>query len=494
MPRDAPYLTKSRYVQGLTCQKWLWLGWHDPAPYADPEPGTPAYVGIEVGKKAHLLFPGGVLVDSAPWQHAEAVQRTKELMANPAVPAIFEAALEYQGIRIRVDILERLPKGGWGIREVKSSSGVKDDYIHDLAVQVYVLSGCGLDLRSIELIHIDTSYVRGSGGIDWASFFARKDLSKAVKELLPEIPGQTAKLFGILARQTHPDIPPGKHCPDYCPFWERCTAGKPEDWVLTLPRITEGQLEKLAALGIESIRSIPDGFELNEKQARVRQVLKAGKPWLSPDLAKALRTFGPPADYLDFETVGPAIPLYEGTRPFQALPFQWSLHRLGADGNLTHDEFLAEGDSDPRRAFTESLIAALDGSNEPIIVYSAFEHRIIREMAALFPEQAKALDKIAKRLADLLPVVRSHVYFPEFDGSFSIKKVGPALTTNIDYGALDTIADGQAAQSAFERIASGNLGPGEDAASIRAALLKYCELDTLAMVEVHRSLRALAGG
>ncbi|MBF0356913.1 MAG: DUF2779 domain-containing protein, partial [Alphaproteobacteria bacterium] len=322
----------------------------------------------------------------------------------------------------------------------------------------------------------------------------RKDLSKTVKELLPDIPGQTANLFGILARQTHPDIQPGKHCPDYCPFWDRCTAGKPDDWVLTLPRITDKQLEKLAALGIESIREIPDDFGLNETQARVRQVLKAGKPWLSPDLAKALRTFGPPAAYLDFETVGPAIPLYEGTRPFQALPFQWSLHRLGADGNLTHAEFLALGDVDPRRAFTEALIAALDGSNEPIIVYSAFELRIIREMAALFPEHAKALDKIAKRLADLLPVVRAHVYFPEFDGSFSIKKVGPALAPNINYESLDSIADGQAAQSAFERIASGNLGPSEDAASIRAALLKYCELDTLAMVEVHRSLMALTGG
>jgi hypothetical protein len=132
MTSKTPYLTKSRYVQGLTCPKWLWLGWHEPAPYADPEPGTPAYVGIEVGKKEHLLFPGGVLVDCAPWQHAEAVQRTKELIADSAVPAIFEAALEHQGVRIRVDILERLSGGAWGIREVKSSSGVKDDYIHDL--------------------------------------------------------------------------------------------------------------------------------------------------------------------------------------------------------------------------------------------------------------------------------------------------------------------------------------------------------------------------
>ncbi|CAA6606104.1 conserved hypothetical protein [Rhodospirillaceae bacterium LM-1] len=494
MPRDAPYLTKSRYVQGLTCPKWLWLGWHEPAPYADPEPGSPAYVGIEVGKKAHLLFPGGVLIDFAPWQHAEAVKHTSDLMADPAVPAIFEAALEYQGVRIRVDILERLPGGGWGIREVKSSGSVKDDYIHDLAIQVYVLTGCGLDLRSIELVHIDTSYVRGAGEIDWAAYFAREDLSETVKSHLPDIPRHAAELFDILARPTHPDIEPGKHCPDFCPFWDRCTKVKPEDWVLHLPRITGPQLEKLSAQGIESIRAIPDSFELNEMQARVRTVLKNGKPWVSPDLKKALRSFGPPAVYLDFETVGPAIPLYEGTRPFQALPFQWSLHRLDAKGNLTHEEFLAREDVDPRRAFTESLIAALDGSDEPIIVYSGFEHRIIREMEALLPEYAEVLDRLAKRLADLLPVVRAHVYFPEFNGKFSIKKVGPALAPNIDYESLDGIADGQGAQTAFERIASDTLAPGEDADSLRESLLRYCELDTMAMVEVHRSLRQLAGG
>jgi hypothetical protein len=164
-PQEAPlasqHLTKSRYMAGLQCPRRLWLVVHEPLPYEDPEPGSQADWGQVIGSKAHLLFPGGVLITEEPWEHTEAVAHTAALMGNPQVPAIFEAAYENDGIRVRVDVMERLASGRWGLREVKSSSGLKDHYLDDIALQAYVLRGSGVVISSIELLHVNTAYVRG---------------------------------------------------------------------------------------------------------------------------------------------------------------------------------------------------------------------------------------------------------------------------------------------------------------------------------------------
>ena len=167
------HLTKSRYIAGLQCPRRLWLLVHEPMPYEEPASGSPMDIGQEIGQKAHLLFPGGVRIDEEPWQHAEAVARTAALMSDARVPAIFEAAFEYEDIRIRVDVLERLAPGTWGLREVKSSSGLKDHYLDDIALQTYVLRGAGVAISSIELLHVNTKYVRGPSGISWTDFFIR---------------------------------------------------------------------------------------------------------------------------------------------------------------------------------------------------------------------------------------------------------------------------------------------------------------------------------
>ena len=172
------HLTKSRYMAGMQCLRRLWLLVHEPPPYDDPPAGSVVAMGHEIGRKAHLLFPGGVLVDEEPWQHAEAAARTAALMADARVPAIFEAAFEYDGIRIRVDVIERLGRGAWGLREVKSSAGLKEHYIDDIALQAFVLAGAGVRVASIELVHVNTAYVRGADGICWSELFARLDLAR----------------------------------------------------------------------------------------------------------------------------------------------------------------------------------------------------------------------------------------------------------------------------------------------------------------------------
>jgi hypothetical protein len=357
------HLTKSRYIAGLQCLRRLWLVVHEPAPYEEPAPGSPMDIGQEIGTKAHLLSPGGVLITEEPWQHTEAVARTTALMDDARVPAIFEAAFEHDGIRIRVDVMERLASGAWGLREVKSSSGLKDHYLDDIALQALVLRGAGITVSSIELLHVNTAYVRGADGICWTDFFARLDVGDAVAERLVDLPAHLPGMRDCLAMTEPPDVEPGSQCgtPYACEFHDRCTANKPDDWISYLPYLTPARANALKVLGIEAISAIPADFPLTWKQAIIRDATASGQPYVSPDLARLLGGYGPPACYLDFEAMMPPIPLYEGTRPYQTIPFQWSLHAATEDGVLHHREFLADGGSDPRRRFAETMIEALAG-------------------------------------------------------------------------------------------------------------------------------------
>lgn len=495
-PVAVQHLTKSRYIAGLQCLRRLWLLVNEPPPYEPPETGSPLDVGQQIGVKAHLLFPGGVLIDEEPWAHAAAVARTAALMANRYAPAIFEAAFEHDGIRVRVDVLERLADGTWGLREVKSSTGPKDHYIDDIALQVHVLRGVGVTVSSIELVHVNNTYVRGRSGVDWRAYFARVDVGVEVETRLAEIPARLPGMRECLTKNLAPVIEPGRQCssPYVCEFWDDCTAGKPSDWVMRLPRLSETNAAQLKAQGIEAVSAIPAGFPLTGKQSLIRETIVSGQPYISDDLPRLLAPFGPPACYLDFEAMMPPVPLYEGTRPYQTLPFQWSLHECDSADKLTHREFLADGAGDPRRQFAETLIAALEDSNSPIVVYSAYEQSRLRELAAIFPDLRLSLEAVIARLADLLPVVRSAVYLPAFDFSFSIKTVGPALCPDLSYDNLEGVADGIAAAGAFLRIASGVVTTRDEVEQLRSQLLAYCERDTLAMVKAHEALRELAAG
>jgi hypothetical protein len=488
------HLTKSRYIAGLQCPRRLWLVVHEPMPYEEPVAGSPLDMGHDIGTKAHLLFPGGVLVTEEPWQHAEAVAHTKALMDDEQVPAIFEAAFEFDGIRIRVDVMERLASGAWGIREVKSSTSLKDHYLDDIALQAYVLRGAGIAVSSIELLHVNAAYVRGSGGICWRDFFARMDIGEAVAARLVDLPSHLPAMRDYLAMTDLPDVEPGKQCgtPYSCEFLDRCTADKPADWINHLPYLTPARADALKTLGIEAISAIPADFPLTWKQAIIRDATASGQPYISPDLVHLLGGYGPPACYVDFEAMMPPIPLYEGTRPYQTIPFQWSLHAVTEDGVLHHREFLASGDHDPRRRFAETLIESLDAFDGPIIVYSAYEKTRLNELVREFPDLGLSLRAIIARLADLLPIVRGAVYHPEFWFSNSIKSVAPALCPGFGYDDLEGVADGVAASAAFLQLASGTISGRGEVEQLRTALLTYCQRDTMAMVEVHRALARLA--
>jgi hypothetical protein len=371
---------------------------------------------------------------------------------------------------------------------------LKKHHVEDLALQAFVLAGAGINISSIELIHVNTAYVRDSDGICWPEFFRRVDAMDVTTAVLAGLPERLPGMRECLSVAQIPFAEPGKHCgaPYDCEFWDRCTVDKPADWISYLPRLSEARAGELKVLGIEAISAIPADFPLTSKQAIIRDATASGRPYVAPDLARLLQGFGPPACYLDFEAMMPPIPLYAGTRPFQTIPFQWSLHAIDGNGTLHHREFLAAGDEDPRFSFVETMITALDAFSGPILVYSAYEQTRLKELASQFPELRAAIEKIITRLLDLLPIVRGAVYFPAFAFSNSIKTVAPALSPGFGYDDLDEIADGSAASAAFLQLAAGYIAEPEHATKLRAALLAYCKRDTLAMVEVHRALMELA--
>lgn len=241
---------------------------------------------------------------------------------------------------------------------------------------------------------------------------------------------QIESMHRTLAETEAPVREPGAFCkkPYVCGYWEACSADKSASW-------------KVAQTGANA-----------KKKAHMIEVTESGVPWFSNQLAKALEVATPPVWALDFEALGPTIPFYSGTRPFEAMAFQWSLHRLSADETSEHFEFLADGRVDPRPEVARSLIEVLARDSAPILVYSPYEKTRLRDMARWVPELGEALDEIVARLVDLLPIVKAHAYHPDLLGSFSIKKVGPAFAPGVTYAGLDGIADGTSAMGAFARI------------------------------------------
>lgn len=485
--------TKRHYIAGEQCLKRLWLTVFEP-PAQQPDRAY-SLTGDEIREAARLLFPGGVLVTPEPGRHAEAVALTRSLMEDPEVSSIFEAAVAVNGLHVRADILAR-DGGSWRLIEVKSSTQVKDHHKDDAVFQAFALTAAGVAISDVELLYVNKNYVHATGEILWEQFFSFSSVTNAIAGQLAGVGDRIAVMRTLLDRRDPPEIDPGPHCdrPRSCQFKDRCLARKPVDWVGVLPRLTAQQAAGLRELGVESITSIPTDFPLSTNQVRIRDALTSGRASIAPDLATRLKSFGPPACYMDFEAMAPAIPLYSGTSPYQQLPFQWSMHVMHADGALEHHEFLHDARGDPRRQFVETLLAVVERYDYPVIVYSSFEQSRLAELAKCLPDLGERLAALVTRLRDLLPVVRDGVYLPAFHFSNSIKRVAPALSQGFGYKGIGAIQDGTAAADAYTALARGAVSdPGRED-TLRRELLAYCKHDTWAMVLVHRALLRLGVG
>jgi predicted RecB family nuclease len=485
-------LSKSKFVAGCQCLKRLYFQVHEPELAAESDSAAEAIIeqGREVGMLARQLFPGGVEVRSDGGL-GQAIRTTKQLILNPEIPAIFEGAFEHEGIIIKTDVLQRRKENLWRLVEVKSASDLKDQYVQDVAIQSYLLSGSGLKLASVWLAHINRAYVLTGTTVDPRQLFSFRNLTDRARNFQPELTLRLRSQFQVLAAPEAPVVPTGLHCinPVVCEFFYHCNTPKPLDHVGYLPRLNGSALEKLEEMGVQSIQDIPADFELSEIQRRACTAMQTGQPFFSPDLKREFESLKFPLYFMDFETVNPAIPRFSGMRPYDHLPFQWSIHVQRQPGDAPeHFEFLALDSGDPRTLFISALCEALGGSEGSIVVYNEqFESQRLWDIAGWLPEYTDRIRAIQRRLWDLLPVVRNHVYHPAFGGSFSLKAVLPALVPGMTYVGME-VPDGQTAGLAWEALISGTCSDAERQQK-RKALLDYCGQDTLALVRLLESLR-----
>jgi len=483
-------LSKSRYTAGLQCHRLLWWKTHEPgAPELKPDASLQALfdMGNRVGKRARQEFPGATLIDLDYRNRHRAVEATRQAI-DAGTTVILEASFFEDNIFVAIDVLSKEPDG-WVVTEVKATKSVKDQHYADAAVQTHVVERAGLPVARVELMHLNGEHRHPDQG----PLFTRADITDEVAELRAGIPEQAAAQMRMLNGEL-PDVVPGPHCtsPYDCPFFARCNEPAPDHAIEELNGIRARALAELRERGIDTIEQIPSDYPLTPLHARHRAAVLQNDIVVEPGLQSALAAYRYPIAMLDFETVGPALPVWDGCSPLTAVPVQFSVHMLHENGEVTHSAYLGEGQGDPRPAVAQAVVEALEGAATILAWYASVEKRCLAELAEASPQHAPALLAARDKTQDLLVVVKNHFYHPDFRGSFSIKDVVPALLPEMAYDDLD-VADGMAASNLLESVlCRSNELTQTQCAGLQAQLRAYCEHDTAVMVPLFRFLQEVA--
>ena len=491
-------LSKSLYTRAIQCPKSLWLKKYKPEVFTPPDASAQAVLdtGNAVGELACELFPDGVEVEFTR-EYAQMVETTARLLEE-GVQNIYEATFIYDGILVMVDVLHVEDDGSISLYEVKSSTSVKEIYLHDVSVQYYVLHGLGMRVKGAYVVHIDSSYVRGEE-LEVEKLFCVVDVTAEVEQLQEQIPPRLSEWEAYLSdTQNEPNIDIGSHCkkPYECDAKHYCWKVQrniPDYSIFNIFNLGSKKQKALYEQGIIHIINIPDDFEMTAKQRQAVENHKAQTTHIDKEAIKVfLDTLTYPIYHLDFETFQQAIPQWKGIKPFMQIPFQYSLHIEHADGRLEHKEFLAEEGSDPREALARQLCADIPTDVTVLAYNMSFEKGVLRGLAEEYEDLKDHLLAIAYNIKDLMtPFQQKHYVTPNMNGSYSIKYVLPALVPEMAeaYKALDGVQNGSEAMNAFAIMDKMD---AEKKEKMRKALLEYCKLDTLAMVRVLNKLREVS--
>jgi hypothetical protein len=488
-------LTKRRFASGLRCPKRLWLETH--------EPDAPELLGMQIptvlleqgrqcGELARRHWPDGRLVGDgrvAAFDLERAAADTRALL-DAGARVLFEAAFVSEHAVAIVDVLERLPDG-WRMVEVKQTSECRAEHVADVAFQLHVVEQCGLLVREAAVMHLN----RECRCPDLESLFVTTEVTEDARTAAAEL----APLIGPMAAMLARPIPEARidvACvsPDPCAFKPRCWIGVPEHHVSTLYMLKKKEAfahhheGRLRVVDVELPPPKKKQSATSKIQWRQQESLQLGARVVEREgLATALSALVYPIAMLDFETVQLAVPVWSGCTPHAQVPVQFSCHVIGYPGaDPIHHEWIARTADDPRRRIAEALIAACRDVETVMAYFASFEQGCLKKLAEWVPDRAEELMAIHDRIVDLLPIVREHVYDPAFGGSFSIKRVLPALVPHLSYDGL-TIGRGDVASAELWRMMFGTMGESERA-YVAEALLQYCRLDTEAMVELHQAL------
>ena len=487
-------LSKSTFIRGLQCEKSLYLYKHH-YKLKDPTPASLQAVfdqGTNIGILAQELFPNGVDASTESYfKIHESIGKTLDFI-NKGETIIYEATFQFNDVLAALDILVKDDEG-WKAYEVKSSTSVSETNIKDAAIQYYTIKNSGIDLKDISIVYINNQYTK-DGELDIHQLFTIESVYDQVLEFLPRIPNEVRRLKNVIESPEAPQIDIGLHCsePYDCDFKGTCWKHIPDYSVFDIANLRSKKKFDLYNEGIITL----DQIDLAHTSLNPNQVLQIeseinGTSHIDiQEIRNFINGLNYPLYYLDFETIGPAVPKYNGSRPYQQLVFQYSLHiQETPTSELEHREYLADPLLDPRIGFIEQLIQDC-GSKGDVLVYNiGFERGKLNDLIEVFPEYFDELRGIVNRLKDLMiPFKQKWYYTPEMRGSYSIKAVLPALVPELSYNDLD-IKEGGAASNTFLSMVNGTFEG--DVEEIRNQLLEYCKLDTFAMYKILDKLKEI---
>lgn len=480
----------------LLCPRRFWLELYKPELRQDSAQTKANYnVGHQVGEIARSIFDpnaSGTYLDIEKEGIDKVLLLSKELLKRDL--PIFEAGFVGGNVLAFADVMLPSPtKNAWQMIEVKSSTSVKNYHKDDIAIQTFAARSSGIEIEKVFIAHIDSSWTY-SGDKNYLGLLKAHDLSDEAFSRNEEVKEWIKQATALAQSKFEPNDSTGKHChtPFECGFFSHCSkeqrkAEYPLNW---LPRIAPKKILEIQKEGIHDLRMVPDE-QLNKVQLRVKNASITGQPYFDKQGAvEELQKYPLPCHFLDFESIQFGVPIWEETKPYQQICFQFSLHTLKENGQLTHAEFIDLTGEDPSRRFAEALASKCGQDQNTIFVYnSSFEKTRISELSEKFSDLAKTLNEINNRIVDLLPIAKNYFYDPSQEGSWSIKKVLRAIEPEINYDSLDGIKDGNMAIYAYQEVVKkGTIEKRHE--ELKKQLLNYCHLDTLALVKLWNKFKA----
>ena len=489
------YLSKSRYCSGVQCPKMLWLKENVPDAW-DKGCLNQAVLdsGLEVGDLAMGLFGDFVEV---PYDKPGEMIKTTTVLMEQMVPIIAEASFSVNGCFCSVDILKRISENEIAVYEVKSSTGVSEIYLQDAAFQYYVLQELGYEVTSFNIVHINNKYIR-HGELDIHELFTIVDVTQEAVEMQPEIRANIQHIREIMDQDTEPDRDIGPHCfaPYDCGCWDYCARHLPKPNVFDVRGMVKSTAFKCYGEGIVSFEDLLTGHKkLTARQRmQIEHELYGTAPYIDiKNIREYISSFTYPIYFFDFESYQPPIPPFDDIGPYKQVVFQYSLDHIAYEGApIQHRDFLAEPGGDPRRALAEQLCRDIPRDVCIVTYNKSFEQTRIKELAELYGDLRDHLLNLRDHIVDLeVPFAKKWYYCKAMVGRSSIKAVLPALFPDdptLNYANLEGVHQGGEASAAFQAMA--RMTP-EESEVTRQQLLKYCGLDTYAMIKIWEKLKEI---
>lgn len=495
----ARQLSKSDFLLFLKHPAWLWLKKFEPNKLPPIDVSTQALfdMGFRFERYAEQLFSNGQRIEGDYFEKDTNTARALATGAQTLFQAKFTAS---DHTACLTDVMVRVGGDEFDIYEIKASTKAKPEHSWDLAFQKRVIEACGYRVRKTAVVHINSGYVR-RGEIDVMALTSIADITDDVNNTLPALDAKVQAAFEVITNREMPDASlryaAGGGAYDWLPIFKSLQPALPDDSIYNLARLNPQLAARLEDAGISRIGDIPNEIVTSLAPAQIGQIstTRLGRPRIDQlAISKFMQTIQYPLYFLDYETASDAVPLYDGTKPYQQIPMQYSLHILDSpEAELRHHEFLWTHKSNPMPALIEQLKTDIGPTGSIAVWYKNFECGRHTEMAEMYPEHAAFLLDLNRRVVDLIDPFQQQLYVDaRFGGSASIKNVLPVLAPDLSYKELD-IQNGGAAQASYMQAVFGDM-PREERQKVFDDLLVYCKLDTLAMVRIYEVLNEVARG